>query len=83
MKDGNAFYPDQAMSREEAIKSYTLNCAYSAFEENIKGSITPGKMADITVLSEDLLTVAEDRILDTEIIYTIFGGKVSYKNPNF
>jgi predicted amidohydrolase YtcJ len=82
MKNGNAFYPAQAMSREDALKSYTLNCAYSAFEENIKGTITPGKIADITVLSQDLLSVSDDKILETKVAYTILGGKVRYKNPD-
>jgi predicted amidohydrolase YtcJ len=79
MKDGEVFYPDQRMSREEALRSYTLNCAYAAFEENIKGSLTPGKLADITVLSKDIMTVPEDEILKAEVLYTIVGGKVMYK----
>ncbi len=79
MKNGQAFYPDQKMNREEALKSYTLNGAYSAFEENIKGSLADGKLADITILSKDILTVPEDEILQTEVLYTIVGGKVVYK----
>jgi predicted amidohydrolase YtcJ len=76
LKDGSTFYPDQRMSREEALKSYTLNAAYSGFEENIKGSLAPGKLADITVLSQDILTVPEDEITKTEVKFTIVGGKV-------
>jgi hypothetical protein len=79
MPNGERFYPDQAMSRMEALKSYTLNVAYSGFEENIKGSITPGKLADFVVLSQDILTIPEDRIPDTEVLYTIVGGKVVYE----
>jgi predicted amidohydrolase YtcJ len=79
LKDGTIFYPDQRMSREEALRSYTLNCAYAAFQEGILGSLTPGKLADITVLSKDIMTVPDDEILDTEIVYTIVGGKVRYK----
>ena len=79
LKDGTIFYPDQRMSREEALRSYTLNCAYAAFQEGILGSITPGKLADITVLSKDIMSVPEDEILETEILYTIVGGKVLYK----
>lgn len=78
LKDGSVFYPDQRMSREEALKSYTWNPAYSGFEENSKGSLTPGKLADITVLSKDILTVPEDEILTTVVKYTIVGGKVMY-----
>ena len=79
MKDGTTFYPDQRMSREEALRSYTINCAYAAFQEDILGSLTPGKLADITVLSKDIMTIAEDEILNTEIVYTIVGGKVLYE----
>ena len=50
LKEGSTFYPDQRISREQALRSYTLNNAYAAFEENIKGSLGPGKLADITVL---------------------------------
>jgi len=78
-KSGEAFYPDQAMSRMEALRSYTLSCAYAAFEEDTKGSLTPGKLADVVVLSQDLLTVPEEKILDTKVLYTIVGGKVVYE----
>jgi hypothetical protein len=78
LKDGTRFYPDQRMSREEALKSYTWNNAYAAFEEDLKGSLRPGKLADITVLSRDILTVPEDEIPGTQVVYTIVGGKVAY-----
>jgi predicted amidohydrolase YtcJ len=78
LKDGSVFYGDQRMSREEALRSYTLNAAYSGFEEKIKGSLTPGKLADITVLSKDILTVPEEEIAGAEVVYTIVGGKVTY-----
>ena len=54
--------------------------AIAAFEEDIKGSLTPGKLADITVLSQDLLTVPDDEIMKTEIVMTILGGKVRYRD---
>ena len=79
LKDGSIFLPDQRMSRFEALKSYTINNAYAAFEEDIKGSLTPGKLADITVLSKDILTVPQDQIMETEVLYTIIGGKVVYE----
>jgi predicted amidohydrolase YtcJ len=78
-EDGTVFYPDQKMSREEALKSYTLSNAFAAFEEDIKGSITIGKLGDITVLSKDIMTIPEDEIPTTEVLYTIVGGKVMYK----
>jgi len=79
MKNGDAFYPYQKMTREEALRSYTLNGAYAAFEENSKGSLTAGKLADITVLSKDIMTCPDDEILTAEVLYTIVGGKTAYK----
>jgi predicted amidohydrolase YtcJ len=80
LKDGSRFYPDQRMSREEALRSYTIQNAYAAFEENLKGSLKPGKLADVTVLSRDILAVPEDEILGTDVVYTIVGGKIRYQN---
>ena len=79
LKDGTIFFPDQRMSREEAIRSYTINAAYAAFQEDILGSLTPGKLADITVLSKDIMAIPEDDIPAAEVFYTIVGGKVLYK----
>jgi predicted amidohydrolase YtcJ len=79
-KDGAVFYPDERMSRIEALKSYTTSGAFAAFEEKSKGSITPGKYADIVVLSKDILTIPEDDIPATKVSYTIVGGKVRYKS---
>ena len=67
------------MSREQALKSYTMNCAYAAFEEDIKGSITPGKLADVVVLSKDIMTIPEQEILETKVAYTILGGEIVYQ----
>lgn len=78
-KDGTAFYPDQRMTRAEALRSYTLNAAYAAFEESIKGSLTPGKLADITVLTADIMTVPEDQILSAKAAMTIVGGTVVFR----
>ena len=78
LKDGTAFFPGQKMTREEALRAYTINGAYAAFETGLKGSLVPGKLADITVLSRDILTCPEDDILTTEVLYTIIGGKVAY-----
>ena len=76
MKDGAVFYPDQKMTREEALRTYTLNNAYAAFEDDLKGSLEVGKLADITVLSEDILTIAESKIPDVQVDLTIVGGQV-------
>jgi len=79
LADGQLFYPEQRMTREEALRSYTLDAAFAAFEENEKGSLSVGKLADITVLSKDILTIASAEILETEILYTLVGGSIRYR----
>jgi predicted amidohydrolase YtcJ len=81
LKDGTVFYPDQRMTRMEALKSYTINGAFAAFEENSKGSLKVGKYADMVVLSKDILTVTEDQIPTAGVVSTIVGGKVRYRAP--
>ncbi len=78
LADGTTFFPEQCMTREEALQSYTVNAAWAAFEEDLKGSLTPGKLADIVVLSNNLLTCPEEEIRTTQVEYTIVGGKVAY-----
>lgn len=78
LDDGTTFYPDQRMTRMEALKSYTINGAYAGFEEDIKGSLKVGKLADIVVLSNDLLTVEDDELLNTYVEMTMVGGKILY-----
>jgi predicted amidohydrolase YtcJ len=73
------FSPDQKMSREEALRSYTLAAAYGSFAEKDLGSIETGKLADFTVLSKDILKVPDAEILKAEILYTIVDGRVRYK----
>jgi hypothetical protein len=77
-RTGERFNPEQAMTREEALVSYTLNNAIAAFEEHQKGSLTPGKLADIVVLSQNILVVAEEDILRTTVDLTVIGGEVMY-----
>jgi len=78
MGNGDVLYPEQRMSRMEALRSYTINAAYGAFEEELKGSLEIGKLADVTVLSQDILTIDEDLIPETQVRYTIVGGRVVY-----
>lgn len=78
-KPEGGYEPEEKMTREQALKSYTLDAAYGAFEEAIKGSIEKGKLADFTILSHDLLEVPEDQLLQTEVVMTIVGGKVVYQ----
>ncbi|MDX1390426.1 MAG: amidohydrolase family protein, partial [Acidobacteriota bacterium] len=76
---GTSFFPEQRMTRHEALRSLTLDAAYAAFEEEIKGSLSPGKLADIVVLSRDITTVPDDEILDARVDVTILGGAVVYR----
>jgi predicted amidohydrolase YtcJ len=78
-RDGELFFQEQAMTREEALRSYTINGAYAAFEEDLKGSLEVGKLADITVLSQDILTVPVEEIADTKVDLTIVGGEIRYE----
>ena len=69
------------MSRMEALKAYTWLNAFAAFEENILGSITIGKLADVTVLSKDITKVPDEEIKTAQVVYTIVGGKIAYQRP--
>ncbi|HZT77544.1 MAG TPA: amidohydrolase [Vicinamibacterales bacterium] len=79
LKDGSVFYPDQRMSRMEALRSYTINAAFADFDEDTRGSLAIGKLADVTVFSKDIMTIPEDEIRSAQIVYTIVGGKVAYE----
>ena len=79
LNDSVTFFPEQKMTRMQALKSYTIDCAYSAFEESTKGSLVPGKLADIVVLSNDLLKCEENKIRETKVLYTIVAGEIAYK----
>jgi predicted amidohydrolase YtcJ len=76
---GDVFYGGQRLTREEALRSYTLNNAYAAFEEDVKGSLTPGKLADIVVLSKDIMRIPENEIPTAQVDVTIVGGQVRYR----
>jgi len=76
---GLELFPEQRMTREEAIKSYTLSNAYAAFEDEWKGSLTPGKVADIVVLSNDLIHCSDEDILKTDVLMTMVNGVVKYE----
>ena len=75
---GGVLGPDQGLTREEAIRGITLDSAYVSFEEDVKGSIEPGKYADFVVLSDDILTVPGETIKDIEVEATVLAGKVVY-----
>ncbi|MFC1554440.1 amidohydrolase [candidate division KSB1 bacterium] len=80
-KDGwpeGGWQPEQRMTREETLKGFTIWAAYSAFQEDVLGSVEVGKFADLTVLSKDILTVEPKEILTTEPVYTVVGGKIRF-----
>jgi predicted amidohydrolase YtcJ len=75
----SVFHPDQALTREQALQTYTTNGAFAAFEEHEKGMLAPGMMADVVVLSKDIMTVPPEEILGTQALYTIVGGRVVFE----
>ena len=79
LPDGTIFFPQERMTRMEALRSYTILNAYAAFEEDIKGSLTPGKLADIVVLSQNILSVPPSRILEARVDVTILGGRIVHQ----
>lgn len=79
LSDGTIFQGQEVYTRDVALYSYTMGNAIAAFEEDIKGSIKVGKLADIVILSRDLLTVPDDQLMETQTLMTILGGKVVYK----
>ncbi len=81
-KRPTGWVPEQKINVAEAIAGYTTGAAYAAFEENQKGSLTPGKLADIVVLSDDLFAIPPERIRDVKVMMTIVGGRVVYTTPN-
>jgi predicted amidohydrolase YtcJ len=76
---GMEFFPEQALTREEALATYTSQAAYAAFEEADKGTLEPGKLADFVVLSNDLATCPDSLILRTEVLQTFVGGQSKYR----
>lgn len=73
------YEPAEKMTREQALRSYTLDAAYGAFEEKIKGSIEVGKLADFTIFDQDIMKVADSEILRTQVTATVVGGKVRHE----
>jgi hypothetical protein len=75
------YEPKEKMTRQQALRSYTLDAAFGEFEEDIKGSIEVGKLADFTVFDQDIMTIDEDDILDTHVYMTVVNGQVVYQKP--
>jgi hypothetical protein len=75
------FDPDEKLTRAEALRTMTLDAAYASFEEDRKGSLEPGKLADLVVLSQDILSVPDEALLRTEVLATVVDGAVVYEKP--
>ncbi|PYT59401.1 MAG: amidohydrolase [Acidobacteria bacterium] len=78
-KNPNGWFPEQKLTLKEAIEAYTMGSAFAEFREKKKGSLTPGKLADVVVLDTDLFSVAPEKVKDAAVRYTIVGGKVVYE----
>jgi predicted amidohydrolase YtcJ len=76
---GVVYGADQAITREEALRLYTSSAAFYNFDEDVKGSIEPGKLADLVVISDDILSCPEEAIKDIKAAITIVGGKIVYE----
>lgn len=74
--------PDQCMTREQALRSFTLDAAFAAFEEREKGSLAPGKLADFVLLSRDIMTIPPAEILETRVTHTVLGGRIVYQEKH-
>jgi hypothetical protein len=74
------WYPENRISVEMALKHYTQDGAYASFDEKIRGTLSPGKLADLVVLSKDILTIPPAEILKTEVLLTVMGGKDTFRN---
>ena len=78
----NGWYPEQCISVEEALRLITIDSAYNSFEEDLKGSIEVGKLADMVVLSQDILEIPPNQIADTVVEMTMVGGEIAYVWPD-
>lgn len=77
---GEGWHPEQKVTREQALKMFTIWAAYAAFEEKMRGSVEPGKLADLTVLSNDIMKIAELEILKTKCVMTIINGEIVFED---
>jgi hypothetical protein len=75
-KNPNGWFPEQKLTVPEAVEAYTMGSAYAEFQENEKGSITPGKLADMVMLNKDIFSVDPTKIRDVKVLKTIVGGKI-------
>jgi predicted amidohydrolase YtcJ len=76
---GISFSPNQAITTYEALRMYTIDAAFASFDDKVKGSIEPGKFADLTILQENPLTVAKERLKTIQVLMTIVNGQIVYE----
>lgn len=81
-KNPNGWFPEQKLTVAEAVRAYTMGSAYAEFQENEKGSIIPGRLADMVVLSDDIFTIDPVKIRDTHVLTTVVGGKVVWNSSS-
>ena len=81
-RNPNGWVPEQRIGVEDALKAYTINAAFAAFDEGIKGSLERGKLADVVVIDRDITTVAPETIRDARILFTIVGGRVVFDSSS-
>jgi predicted amidohydrolase YtcJ len=77
---GEGWHPEEKVTREQALKMFTAWAAYAAFEEKQRGSIEEGKLADLTVLSADIMQIPEAEILKTRCVITVIGGEIVFES---
>jgi predicted amidohydrolase YtcJ len=78
-RPAGGWFPAERLTREEALASMTLWPAFASFTERVSGSLTPGKIADLTVLDQDIMTVAPEGILETQVLMTVLGGQIVHQ----
>jgi predicted amidohydrolase YtcJ len=77
-KNPGGWYPEQKLTVAEAVEAYTMGSAYAEFQDQVKGSITPGKLADFVILNEDIFSIAPEKIRDVRVVQTFVGGKQTF-----
>ena len=78
-KNPDGWIPEQKISVEQALKAYTISAAYASFEETIKGSLEPGKLADFVILDQDITTILPEKIREVKVLKTVVGGRVVFE----
>jgi hypothetical protein len=81
-KNPGGWFPEQKLTVAEAVEAYTMGSAYAEFQDKEKGSITPGKLADMVVLSDDIFSIPPEKIRDVKVLKTFVGGKITWDSAS-